>query len=114
MPPYQGEPKIQTAGRRPVSEGKHQLVYAPERTDVQTQDLRVRGRTNPGRSDAQPVRGAPQRQSAMAPYFEVYDSYAREAEDALAREDIPRPYQRQVRDYFRAIQPDRAAPPGGQ
>ncbi len=108
MPSYQGEPKMQDAKSHPLNEGKHQLIYAPERTDAETSDVRVHGRKNAGRDiTSDEARGAPQRQSASAPYFEVYDSYAHEAENALAREDIPRPYQKQVRDYFRAIQPDR-------
>jgi len=115
MPAYMGEPKMQAGGKRPINPGKHQLIYAPERTDVQTRDVQVRGQKNRGRDiTSEEVRGAPRRQSAAAPYFEVYDSYAREAEDALAREDIPRPYQKQVREYFRAIQPDHSAPSGGQ
>ena len=65
---------------------------------------------NPGRELTTPVRGNPERQPAMAPYYEVYEQYAREAEDALAREDIPRSHARQVREYFRSIQPDRSAP----
>jgi hypothetical protein len=110
MPGYLGEPKMQDPSRRPVSEGKHQLIYAPERTDVQTNDVRVRGRTNRGRDiRSDEVRGAPGRQTTGTPYYEVYDAYARAAEDALAREDIPRSYESQVRDYFRAIQPDRSA-----
>jgi len=114
MPPYAGELKMQDANRHPQNEGKHQLIYAPERTDAETRDVRVHGRKNAGRDiTSDEARGAPQRQSASAPYFEVYDSYAREAEDALTREDIPRSYQKQVRDYFRAIQPDRSGGSGG-
>ena len=110
MTGYQGEPKMQDPDKRPKWEQEHQAIYAPERTDVQTEDVKARGQRNPGRSESTPVRGAPDRQPAMAPYFEVYDAYAQEAEEALTREDIPRSYERQVREYFRSIQPDRGAP----
>ncbi len=111
MTGYLGEPKMQDPSKRPSWEQEHQAIYAPERTDVQTEDVRVRGQRNPGRSIEMSVRGAPDRQPAMAPYFEVYDAYAQEAEDALTREDIPRSHQRQVREYFRSIQPDRSTSP---
>jgi hypothetical protein len=111
MAGYLGEPEMQDPSKRPSWEQEHHAIYAPERTDVQTEDVRVRGQRNPGRSIETPVRGAPDRQPAMAPYFEVYAAYAKEAEEALAREDIPRSHQREVRDYFRSIQPDRASPP---
>jgi hypothetical protein len=110
MTGYLGEPKMQDPGKRPSWEQQHQAIYAPERTDVQTEDVRVRGQRNPGRSIEMPVRGEPDRQPAMAPYFEVYDAYAQEAEEALSREDIPRSHQREVREYFRSIQPDRSSP----
>jgi hypothetical protein len=107
MPPYHGEPKMQDPTQRPSWEQEHQAIYAPERVDVQTEDTRIRGQDGPGRELSVPVRGAPERQPAMAPYYEVYEAYARDAEQALAREDIPRAYERQVREYFRSIQPDR-------
>ena len=113
MPPYQGEPNMQDPSRKPSWEQQHQAVYAPERVDVQTEDTKIRGQDGPGRETETPIRGAPERQPSMAPYYEVYDAYAQEAEDALAREDIPRSYERQVRDYFRSIQPDRSARPSG-
>jgi len=108
---YQGEPNMQDGSKKPSWEQQHQAIYAPERIDVQTEDTRIRGREGPGREQSTAVRGAPQRQSSSAPYYEVYDAYARQAEDALAREDIPRSHERQVRDYFRSIQPDRTAAP---
>jgi len=107
MPPYSGEPNMQDPSKRPNWEEAYKALYAPERTDVQTEDTKVRGQMGQGREQTTPVRGAPERQPSSAPYFEVYEAYAQEAEDAMAREDIPRPYQRQVRDYFRSIQPDR-------
>jgi len=109
MPPSASEPNMQDASKKPGWEQKYQSIYAPERIDAQTHDTRIRGQEGKGKELSVPVRGAPQRQPSMAPYYEVYDSYAREAEDALAREDIPRSYERQVRDYFRSIQPDRSA-----
>ncbi|MBM3498264.1 MAG: hypothetical protein FJX74_06290 [Armatimonadetes bacterium] len=107
MPPYAGEPNMQDPSKRPKWEEAYKALHAPERIDVQTEDTKVRGQLGPGREQTSPVRTAPERQPSTAPYFEVYEAYAQEAEEALAREDIPRPYQRQVRDYFRSIQPDR-------
>jgi hypothetical protein len=107
MPPYMGEPKMQDASQHPKDEAKHEAIYAPEHLDVQTEDRKFHGQMGQGSERSTTVRGAPERQSSSAPYYEVYQAYAQEAEDAMAREDIPRPYERQVRDYFRSIQPDR-------
>ena len=111
MPPYSGEPNMQDPGTKPSWEVEHQSIYAPERIDVQTEDTRIRGQEGEGQERAIPTRSAPERQESMAPYFEVYEAYHQEAEDALSREDIPRSHERQVRDYFRSIQPERGDAP---
>lgn len=115
MSGYQGEPDMQDAGKKPDWEEEHQAIYAPERTDVQTTNERVSGQKNEGgRELTTPVRGAPEKQPSMAPYYEVYEAYATDAEEALNREDIPRSHERQVREYFKSIQPDRSAPGEGE
>ena len=111
---YQGEREVQDGSNRPDWQEEHESIYAPERTDVSTQDERVRGLNNEGREMVTPVRGAPERQPSTAPYYEVYEAYAQEAEEALAREEIPRSHAQQVREYFGSIQPDRSGPAEGE
>ncbi len=47
----------------------------------------------------------PQASQAHSPYFRVYDSAKKEAEEALAKEQIPHAYQKQVKDYFESLNP---------
>ena len=112
MAGYQGEADVQVDDKRPDWQVEHESIYDPQRTDVMTQDARIQGQDNAGREMVTPVRGAPERQPSTAPYYEVYEAYAQDAEEALAREEIPRSHAQQVREYFRSIQPDRSTGAG--
>ncbi len=50
-------------------------------------------------------RQLPQAATAHIPYFKVYDSAKKEAEEALAKEQIPHAYKKQVKDYFESLNP---------
>jgi hypothetical protein len=39
------------------------------------------------------------------PYYEVYESYNKDAEDAVSKEKIPPAYKQPVKDYFESIKP---------
>jgi hypothetical protein len=65
----------------------------------------VRGKKGAGKSDYSQVRGAPERSGASRPYYEVYSSYQRAAEEALSREEVPPAYKKHVRDYFDSLRP---------
>jgi hypothetical protein len=47
----------------------------------------------------------PQADNAKSDYFKVYESAKKEAEDAVAKEQIPHGYQKQVKDYFESLNP---------
>jgi len=49
----------------------------------------------------------PQADNARSSYFKVYESAKKEAEDALAKEQIPHGYKKQVKDYFESLNPAR-------
>lgn len=50
--------------------------------------------------------GAPEKGTPSAvPYYQVYPSYAREAERAINSEEVPPAYRRQVKAYFDALKP---------
>lgn len=82
----------------------------PEKLDGDGVDTRIGGRMQ-GRGDVYltpvPVKTAPRHSRAATPYYEVYDSYKREAEEALNKETIPPAYKQQVKDYFESIQPEK-------
>ena len=42
---------------------------------------------------------------ASAPYYDVYESYKKDAEDAVAREAVPPAYKQPVKDYFESLKP---------
>ena len=42
---------------------------------------------------------------ASAPYYNVYESYKKDAEDAVSREAVPPAYKQPVKDYFESLKP---------
>jgi hypothetical protein len=41
--------------------------------------------------------------SASTPYYEVYESYKKDAEDAVSKENVPPAYKQPVKDYFESL-----------
>jgi hypothetical protein len=81
-------------------------LYAPRETETSGDLTRVPGRIRPG-GDMVGIeeRGAPEQVApSRVPYYEVITGYSREAEEALAREEVPPAYRSVVRDYFDALQ----------
>jgi hypothetical protein len=39
------------------------------------------------------------------PYYDVYESYKKDAEDAVSREAVPPAYREPVKNYFDSIKP---------
>ena len=50
----------------------------------------------------QEAKGGP----VKTPYYEVYESYKKDAEDAVNKESVPPAYKQPVKDYFESIKPD--------
>lgn len=98
-------PKNRQSPDRPRTEARFEQVYAPERLATRNLETQVKGKHGEGAFDTSLVRGAPERGSAAQPYYEVYSTYRRAAEDALNREEVPATYKKQVRDYFDSLQP---------
>lgn len=98
-------PRDRQADLRPGKRSRFEQVYAPERVASNRLDTQVRGKRGKGKSDYSTVRGAPEQSSAARPYYEVYSTYQRTAEEALAREDVPAAYKKHVRDYFDSLRP---------
>jgi hypothetical protein len=39
------------------------------------------------------------------PYYEVYESYKKDAEDAISKEAVPPAYKQPVKEYFESLKP---------
>ncbi len=67
---------------------------------------RVKGKWGgSGEIEQMPTRGEAKGGEVKTPYYEVYESYARDKEEAVARESVPPAYKQPVKDYFESIKP---------
>jgi hypothetical protein len=83
--------------------GKIPPVGAP--TPGKKIDTMIAGQKGKGEQLIIPYRGAPDTADPKAAWYETYPSARRAAEDALNKERIPPGHQKQVKEYFEAIQP---------
>ena len=67
---------------------------------------RVKGKWGgSGEIEQMPTKGEAQGGQVKTPYYEVYESYKRDAEEAVGRESVPPAYKQPVKDYFESIKP---------
>jgi hypothetical protein len=87
-------------GRSPASKGE-----ATARLRATPYDVGVEGETRPGRKEAYDTNltGRAARMPSRLAYFGLIGQYRRAMEDALAREQVPRDYHDQIRDYFQSL-----------
>src|SRR5262249_23123942 len=62
-------------------------------------DTMVKGVKGKGPELITPFRGAPDRSDTKTPYYSVNPTALRQAEDALAKEDVPAAYRKPVKEY---------------
>ncbi|HVF10229.1 MAG TPA: hypothetical protein VNA16_05470 [Abditibacteriaceae bacterium] len=68
---------------------------------------RIKGKWgNEGETEQLPTRGEAQSGPVKTPYYEVYESYKKDAEDAVSKETIPPAYKQPVKDYFDSLKPN--------
>jgi hypothetical protein len=58
-----------------------------------------------GETEQLPTKTEAKGGSAQTPYYEVYESYNKDAEDAVNKEKVPPAYKQPVKDYFESIKP---------
>ena len=58
-----------------------------------------------GEIEQTPTQGQGKGGPAKTPYYDVYESYKKDAEDAVGREAVPPAYRDSVKDYFESIKP---------
>jgi hypothetical protein len=72
-------------------------------TPSRKKDTLVKGVKGKGPELVTPFRGAPDRSDSKATYYAVTPSALRQAEDALAKEEVPAAYRKPVKEYFEGI-----------
>ncbi len=60
-------------------------------------------KTEPGETIVDPIRSGPAKVPALSDYYEVVPMYREDAEEALAKERVPRRYEFEVRRYYEAL-----------
>jgi hypothetical protein len=83
--------------------GKIPPIGAP--TPGKKIDTMIPGQKGKGEQLVIPYRGSPDVSDPKASYYATYPSARQAAEDALNKERIPPGHQKQVKEYFDAIQP---------
>ena len=58
-----------------------------------------------GEIDTLPTKGDAKGGPVKTPYYQVYESYKRDAEQAVGRDAVPPAYKQPVKDYFDSIKP---------
>jgi hypothetical protein len=82
-------------------------VWSDRIPDARKKIDRVKGKmTEDGQAEKLETRGEARGGVARTPYYDVYPSYKREAEDAIARENVPPAYRDSVKQYFDRIKPE--------
>lgn len=68
---------------------------------------RVQGKYgDEGETEQLPTREEAKGGPVKTPYYEVYESYQKDAEDAVNKESVPPAYKQPVKDYFESIKPE--------
>jgi len=85
-------------GDQPKGESTPRLTAKPH-------DSSLEGDQGSGKKDSVETNmyGRAARVPSRLPYGSAFDQYRRMMEEAIAREEVPRDYQPQVKDYFRAL-----------
>ena len=58
-----------------------------------------------GEVEQMPTKGEAKGGQVKTPYYEVYESYKSDAEEAVGRDSVPPAYKQPVKDYFESIKP---------
>lgn len=83
-------------------------VWASKLPATRKQKDRIFGKLNKnGEIEQIQVEGDAKGGSVKTPYYDVYSTYKKEADDAVGKEIIPPAYKQPVRDYFDSIKPNK-------
>jgi hypothetical protein len=67
---------------------------------------RITGKMGDGGDVEQlPTQSEAKQDAVRTPYYDVYESYKKDAEDAISKESVPPAYKQPVKDYFESLKP---------
>jgi hypothetical protein len=85
-----------------------QDVWSDRLPKPQSKITRVKGKYGPdGEVEKLPTRTEAQGGPVTTPYYEVYESYKKDAEDAISKESVPPAYKQPVKEYFDSLKPEK-------
>jgi hypothetical protein len=82
-------------------------VWAPKLPATQKKVSRIQGHLGQGEIEQLQTEGDPKGGPVKTPYYDVYDTYKKDADDAVGKEVVPPAYKQPVKDYFDSIKPSR-------
>ncbi|HEX9995592.1 MAG TPA: hypothetical protein VGB45_00490 [Abditibacterium sp.] len=92
--------------KRTGDKRRYQDIWSDRLPKTRKKIDRVTGKWgDSGEVEQMPTRGEGKGGQVKTPYYEVYESYKRDAEDAVGRESVPPAYKQPVKDYFESIKP---------
>ncbi len=95
-----------TKSLRTGDKRRYQDVWSDRLPKTRQKIDRVKGKWGgSGEMEQLPTKGEAKGGQARTPYYDVYESYKRDAEDAVSRESVPPAYKQPVKDYFESIKP---------
>ncbi len=85
---------------------RYQDVWSDRLPKTHAKIDRIKGKWGgSGEIEQMPTKGEGKGGQVKTPYYEVYESYKRDAEEAVGRESVPPAYKQPVKDYFESIKP---------
>ena len=92
---------------RPSNDKRHwENVWSDRLPETQKKASRITGKMGSnGEMEQLPTRTEAKGSPVKTPYYEVYESYKRDAEDAVGKDNVPPAYKQPVRDYFDSLKP---------
>ena len=93
-------------GPRSGDKRRWEDVWSDRLPPTQKKLTRINGKMgNSGQMERIPIRSDAKGGPVKTPYYDVYESYRKDAEDAVSRDAVPPAYKQPVKSYFDSIKP---------
>lgn len=80
-------------------------VWAPKLPGTRKKIDRITGNLSKGEVEQLQIEGNAKGGPVKTPYYDVYETYKKEADDAVGKEVVPPAYKQPVKDYFDSLKP---------
>lgn len=95
-----------TKSTRTGDKRRYEDVWSDRLPKTRSKIDRVKGKWgSEGEMEQLPTKGDGKGGSVKTPYYDVYESYKSDAEEAVGRDKVPPAYKQPVKDYFESIKP---------